>query len=120
MFDNTGLPPTPAAHRPLSRQLSSSGKRDPVTRPLWGVPPRPWGSNHVKDLRGDPPDLSNPSMESPERPNDAAMNGESEYSLELEIWFHMRYHTFTWGRSGMAKAYQVRQLLLALEELGIL
>lgn len=58
-------------------------------------------------------------MESPERPNVAVMNGESEYSLELEIWFHMRCHSLQ-DSKGMAKAYQVRQLLLALEELGIL
>ena len=58
-------------------------------------------------------------MESPERPNDAVMNEESGYSLELEKWFHMRYHNLQ-DSKGMAKAYHVRQLLVNLEELGIL
>ena len=75
--------------------------------------------------------LSFPSMGSPANPPDTSMNEESGSKSNLEMWFHMRYHTnSSWGRSwicvgsylreGMAKAYQVRQLLLALEELGIL
>jgi hypothetical protein len=117
--------------RPHGRQLSNSGQRYPVTRPLQDTRRRRWGVNQVMDFGVDPPDLSFPSIESPEHPNDTSMNEESASKFYLEVWFHMRYHTnSSWGRSWicvgsywrgrMAKAYQVRQLLLALEELGIL
>jgi putative addiction module component (TIGR02574 family) len=62
--DTCRLPNPTCGNRPLSRQLSNSGQRDPVARPLQDTLEQPRGVNQVKDCEADPPDLSQRDMDS--------------------------------------------------------